>query len=224
MDQSSAEFLSRKLGIAVEQVVREELEIAVLKTLLESRIGNSLVFKGGTALRLAYGSPRFSDDLDFSALGPIMEKDFKKVSLASAKNVPDAVLIEALAKYHTLFALFQFRIPYISRPFSMKIEVSIRKESWRQGRDYELKLLSSEVTNMTVLAQVATLERLERDKGKAFEARRQPRDLYDLWFISQKLGREFKPDTAGFPPSVLRRELRKYLPRGHWRLIDKWTG
>jgi hypothetical protein len=37
MDQSSAEFFSRKLGIAVEQVVREELEIAVLRALFESR-------------------------------------------------------------------------------------------------------------------------------------------------------------------------------------------
>ena len=46
MDQSSAEIYSRKLMIAVEQVVREELEIAILKPFLESRIGNSLVFKG----------------------------------------------------------------------------------------------------------------------------------------------------------------------------------
>jgi len=224
MDQSSAEFFSRKLGIAVEQVVREELEIAVLRALFESRIGNSLIFKGGTALRLAYGSPRFSDDLDFSTLASVPEKDFKRVCQVTAKNVPDALLIEALAKYHTLFALYQFRTSYIGRPFSMKIEVSIRKESWKQGRDYELKLLTSEVTNLTVLAQVATLERLERDKRKAFEARRQPRDLYDRWFISQKLGRKFKPDTAGFSLAILRRELRKYLPRGHWRLIDKWSG
>ena len=223
MDKSFAEFISRKLGIAVEQVVREELELAVLKPLCESRIGDSLVFKGGTALRLAYGSPRFSDDLDFSVLNPISEKDFKKASLAAARNVPEAVLVEALAKHHTLFALFQFRIPYIGRPFSMKIEISVRKESWRQGRDYELKLLSSEVTNVTALAQVATLERMDRDKRKALKARRQPRDLYDLWFISQRLGREFEPDTAGISASVLKRELRKYLPRSHWRLVDQWT-
>jgi predicted nucleotidyltransferase component of viral defense system len=224
MDQSSAGFLSRKLGIAVEQVVREEIEISILKTLLESRIGHSLVFKGGTALRLAYGSPRFSDDLDFSALAPINEQDFKKVSVAAAKSVPESVLTEALAKYHTLFALYQFRVPYIGRPFSVKIEISMRRESWKQGQDYELKLLSSEVTNLTVLAPVATLIRLDRDKRKAFEARRQPRDLYDLWFISQKLGREFKPDTAGLDPSLLRRDLRKYLPQSHWRLIDRWIG
>jgi len=224
MDRSFAESLSRKLGIAVEQVVREELELAVLKPLCESRIGDSLVFKGGTALRLAYGSPRFSDDLDFSVLRPISEEDFKRACLAAARNVPEAALVEALAKHYTLFALFQFRIPYIARPFSMKIEISVRKEPWKQGRDYELKLLSSEVTNMTALAQVATLERMHKDKRKAFESRRQPRDLYDLWFLSEKLGGDFDPDTAGIPPSVLRRELRKYLPRSHWRLVDKWTG
>jgi predicted nucleotidyltransferase component of viral defense system len=224
MDRAAAEFVSRKLGIAVEQIVREELEISVLKTFLESRIGNSLVFKGGSALRLAYGSPRFSDDLDFSALAPLEEKVFQKVSSAVAKSLPEAVLTEALAKYHTLFALFQFRIPYVGRPFSMKVEISTRPESWKQGRDYDLKLLSSEVTNMTALAQVATLERLAGDKRKALEARRQPRDLYDLWFISQKLGQKFEPDAAGFDPALLKRELRKYLPRSHWRLIDRWTG
>lgn len=224
MDQPLAEFLSRKLGIAVEQVVREEFEIAVLKTFLESRIGNALVFKGGTALRLAYSSPRFSDDLDFSALAPIEEKVFKNVALAGAKNVPQSALIEALRKYHTLFALYQFRVPYIARPFPMKVEISVRRESWKQGRDYELKLLSSEATNLTVLAQVATLERLGKDKRRAFKARRQPRDLYDLWFISKKLGRKFEPDTAGFDPRLLRRDLRKYLPRSHWRLVDRWIG
>jgi len=224
MDRTSAELLSRRLGIAVEQVVREELEIAMLRPILESRIGNSLVFRGGTALRLAYGSPRFSDDLDFSAMAPIEEKDFQKASLTAAKNVPETKLIEALAKYYTLFALFQFRVPFISRPFSMKVEISMRRESWKPGRDFELKLLSSEVTNLTVLAQVATLDRLARDKRRALKARHQPRDLYDLWFISQKLGREFKPDASGFEPTLLRRDLRKYLPRSHWRLIDRWIG
>jgi predicted nucleotidyltransferase component of viral defense system len=209
MDRSTAEFYSKQLGIAAEQVVREELELAVLK--------------GGTALRLAYGSPRFSDDLDFSALGPIAESEFKKASQAAARNMPEGKLIEALAKHYTLFAIFQFRIPYIGRPFSMKIEISIRKESWKLGRDFELKLLTSELTNITALAQVATLERMGKDKQKALKSRRQIRDIYDLWFISQKLGRDFEPDTTGIPPSILRRELRKYLPRSHWRLVDKWT-
>jgi len=223
MDQNSAETLSLRLGIAVEQVVREEFELSVLKTLFESRIGDSLVFKGGTALRLAYGSVRFSDALDFSGLGSISEEDFQKACRAVARNIPEAVLVEALAKHFTLFALIQFRVPYIGRPFSMKIEVSVREETWEKGRDHELKLLSSEVTNVSVLARVATLMRMEKDKQKAFEARRRPRDLYDLWFISQKLGRDFKPDLKDIPPAAMRRELRKYLPRSHWRVVDEWT-
>ncbi|MBN2200078.1 MAG: nucleotidyl transferase AbiEii/AbiGii toxin family protein [Candidatus Aminicenantes bacterium] len=222
MDRTAAESLSREIGIAVEQVVREELELAILKSLFESRMGDALVFKGGTALRLAYGSPRFSDDLDFSALGPIKEEDFEKACRSAAKAVPDAALVEALAKHFTLFALLRFRVPYIGRPFSMKVEVSLRKAPWKKGRDYELKLLSSEVTNVTALAQVATLERMEKDKREALEVRCQPRDLYDLWFISQKLGRDLEADASGIPPTVLRRELRKYLPRGQWRLVEKW--
>jgi predicted nucleotidyltransferase component of viral defense system len=226
MDQNLAESLAARLKIAVEQVVREELELSLLKSFFESGIGKALVFKGGTALRLAFGSPRFSDDLDFSASSAIPEAAFREAAGEALKSVPEATLVEALAKRFTLFSLYRFDVPYIGRPFSIKIEVSTREESRRQAgaSESELRLLSSEVTNLTVLARVATLERALEDKKAAFAARRQPRDLYDLWFISQKLGRPFQANLAGFDPRIVRRELRKYLPRTHWSVIDQWTG
>ncbi len=224
MDQNIAESAAKRLKIAVEQVVREELELSLLKSLFESGIGKALVFKGGTALRLAFGSPRFSDDLDFSASSAIPEAAFRTAARAALKGLPEATLVEALAKRFTLFALYRFDVPYIARPFSIKVEVSTREESRRQADESELRLLSSEVTNLTVLARVATLERALEDKKAAFAARRQPRDLYDLWFISQKLGLPFQADLAGSDPRIVRRELRKYLPRTHWSVIDQWTG
>jgi len=224
MDRNLAESLAARLKIAVEQVVREELELSLLKSLFESGIGKVLVFKGGTALRLAFGSPRFSDDLDFSASSAVPEAAFRTAARATLKGLPEATLVEALAKRFTLFALYRFNVPYIARPFSMKVEVSTREESRRQADESELRLLSSEITNLTVLARVATLERALEDKKAAFAARRQPRDLYDLWFISQKLGLPFKADLAGSDPRIVRRELRKYLPRTHWSVIDQWTG
>ena len=226
MDQNLAEGLAARLKIAVEQVAREEFELSLLKSLFESGIGKALVFKGGTALRLAFGSPRFSDDLDFSASSAIPEAAFRTAAGAALKSVPEATLVEALAKRFTLFALYRFNVPYIARPFSIKIEVSTREESRGQAgaSESELRLLSSEVTNLTVLARVATLEPALEDKKAAFAARRQPRDLFDIWFISQKLGRPFQADHTGIDPRVVRRELRKYLPRTHWSVIDQWTG
>ncbi len=224
MDRNLAESLATRLKIAVEQVVREEFELSLLKSLFESGIGKALVFKGGTALRLAFGSPRFSDDLDFSANSAIPEAAFRTAARAALNGLPEATLIEALAKRFTLFALYRFDVPYIVRPFSIKIEVSTREESRGQADASELRLLSSEVTNLTVLVRVVTLERAREDKRAAFAARRQPRDLYDLWFISQKLGLPFQADLVGSDPRIVRRELRKYLPRAHWSVIDQWTG
>ena len=61
MDKDFALGLSSQIGIDVQQIVREEVELIVLKRLFESTISSELVFKGGTALRLIYNSPRFSN-------------------------------------------------------------------------------------------------------------------------------------------------------------------
>ncbi len=48
-------------------LVREYLQVLILKALYGPRRASGLVFLGGTALRLGYGLPRFSEDLDFDA-------------------------------------------------------------------------------------------------------------------------------------------------------------
>src|SRR4030042_492487 len=88
MDQLLAESLSRQLKIALEHVVREEYELLLLRSLMETSLGSELVLKGGTALRLAYDSARFSDDLDFSLLAPVAEEDFQRAAEAIARVAP----------------------------------------------------------------------------------------------------------------------------------------
>ncbi len=223
MDRLLAETLSRQLGITVENVVREEYELLILRGLMEGLLGSTLVLKGGTALRLAYGSPRFSDDLDFSLLSPISEGIFTSVAETIVKALPQVLLVEALAKRFTLFALYKIREPYLPYAFSIKLEVSTRPETWIREQDFTLRLLTSPVTPVSVLAQVATLERMWIDKQVALADRRQPRDLYDLWFIAQKLRRTFTPDLEGMDRQAIRRELRKYLPKSHWQVIELWS-
>jgi len=223
MDQRLAEKFSQQLKIALEHVVREEYELLILRNLMESALGKALVFKGGTALRLAYDSPRFSDDLDFSLLTPVPDEVFVRVAETLTEGLPQITLGEALSKRFTLFALYNVRESYLPYAFSVKLEVSTRSETWQRGRDFDLRLLSSPITPISVLAQVATLERMWTDKQAALTARHQPRDLYDLWFIAQKLRRAFTPDLSGFDRKAIRRELRKYLPASHWQVIEQWS-
>jgi len=222
MDQQLAENLSRQLKIALEQVVREEYELLILQSLMDTTLGGALAFRGGTALRLAYSSPRFSDDLDFSLLSPVTEKAFIHTTGEIARVSPQITLTETLAKRFTLFALYKVREPYLPYAFSIKLEVSTRPEVWQRGQAFTFHLLTSPMTPISALAQVATLERMWSDKQAAWADRRQPRDLYDLWFIAQKLRRVFTPDVSDFDAKTLRRELRKYLPRNHWPVIEQW--
>ncbi len=71
LDQDLILNLARKNQIAPEHIAREIYEILILRHLSQSPLLDSLIFKGGTALRLAYHSPRFSEDLDFSLIREI---------------------------------------------------------------------------------------------------------------------------------------------------------
>ena len=78
MDKTLAARLSGEMKIDIEQIVREWWEVVLLRDIFSSPVGDKLFFKGGTALRLAYGSARFSDDLDFSLIKPFSFKSFKE--------------------------------------------------------------------------------------------------------------------------------------------------
>ena len=46
--------------------VREYVQHLFLSAFYKREAATDFLFKGGTALRIVYGSPRFSEDLDFS--------------------------------------------------------------------------------------------------------------------------------------------------------------
>ena len=50
-------------------IVREYFQHVFLSGLYQLPDAEKMLFKGGTALRIIYGSPRFSENLDFSLFG-----------------------------------------------------------------------------------------------------------------------------------------------------------
>ncbi|NYT16271.1 MAG: nucleotidyl transferase AbiEii/AbiGii toxin family protein [Methanomassiliicoccales archaeon] len=53
-----------RIGATRRNVFQEEMQKAILTSLSRKGCFNSIVFQGGTALRLFYGNPRFSEDID----------------------------------------------------------------------------------------------------------------------------------------------------------------
>lgn len=220
MNKQYADILQKNLGISQEQIVREEYEMIILKSVFESELGKSLVFKGGTALRLAYGSPRFSEDLDFSVVGEFDIKGFDTLMKSIVNQHNSIKLIETKQKYFTYFALFKIKEDFISQAFPIKFEVSIRSVNLKKNKDYSLLVLSSKVTNLTTLAQVANLEWIEQEKISINPLR--IRDIFDLWFIKQKLGKTTTINFQDWDVKIVKRELYKFLPMQDRKLLEQW--
>lgn len=220
MDRELALEKSRKLGISVVQIVREEYEVVLLQNLFDSFMASRLVFRGGTALRLAYGSPRFSDDLDFTQLKTIELKKFQTWCQEVSQDNSYLKLDEAVKKKYTLLAIFKVIDPVLSQTISIKLEISVRKQNWQKEKDFQLISLKSQVTPLTVLAQVASLEWIEKEKLSIKPPR--VRDVFDLWFISQKLNKDYQVNFGQFKTQEVKRELNRLLPLGSRRLIESW--
>ncbi len=59
-------LLARSAGVAPRHIIREFLQVRLLESMQHAGATSSLAFHGGTALRLLYQTPRFSEDLDFA--------------------------------------------------------------------------------------------------------------------------------------------------------------
>lgn len=218
MERDIAENQAKNLRIDVTQVVREYWETVILKGLFDSPEGKFLIFKGGTALRLVYNSPRFSEDLDFSLTADKLKVEFSPLIKKIVSLYPEFTITDLEEKYYTYLGEIKIIEDYLPSPFRVKIEISKRRE-----KDYksELAIISSPVSTVQCLGRVATIEQLYKDKLACIKERAKPKDIFDMWYICQKLKKPYKPEAILTPKRELIRELRKYLPKDFWPIIER---
>lgn len=219
IDYTIAVKLAVELGVSPEVVVMEAYQMAILDSLAAVGLSKYLVFKGGTCLRLAHQSFRFSEDLDFSALKPISFSDFKKQMTMIVNKYPEMKLEDIFNMKETLFA--KFIVSAGGRKVGIKIEISKRKEAWRSEKDYRLILLQSPASDLTPLIYSATLERIYSDKLKAVKNREKPRDWFDLWFLSQKLNKKWRKNIPLSKKLMLDR-VRFLLPKSKRLILEEF--
>jgi predicted nucleotidyltransferase component of viral defense system len=69
-----------------ESILTEYLQYKILNSIFNSQYAGKLAFLGGTALRIVYGSTRFSEDLDFDNFN-LSEQEFTDLSKIIQKDL-----------------------------------------------------------------------------------------------------------------------------------------
>ncbi|MCM8823354.1 MAG: nucleotidyl transferase AbiEii/AbiGii toxin family protein [Candidatus Omnitrophica bacterium] len=176
-------------------------------------------YKAVTTLRLVYNSPRFSEDLDFSVNGKIAPKDFKKTMTAIVNSDERFSITDLASEYYTHLAQIRIKESWQKIAISMKIEVS-RRITKENNSKFANLLAKSASTNISVITKVFSLEVILEDKLRMIKGRKMPRDIFDIWFICEKLNKPFTLKNLGYPKGKIRQELRKFLPFSFYPVIE----
>ena len=218
MDTYLLEKLTREIKISPLNIIRENAEIAFLDKLGHSNFAEKLIFYGGTSLRLSFGSPRFSEDMDFLMINKITETSLKNLLTDMSAENPGFSLKDIKEKRNTLFALLNIVHSSLKHPLNIKIEISRKKN----GIKAEYVPLSSPCSNLTPIILTAGIHSMEKLKTNAIRQRTDAKDWFDLWYITRYLKKPFVPPVPfPFDTKEFKRELKRFLPSTNWALIDQ---
>ena len=179
--------LSLKQGVGLYVVERDYVQTLFLYELYKHVSG--FLFKGGTCLRMGYNLNRYSEDLDFNfnddpAIG-------MNELVETASRLADFGIESELKEGKSSFG-FTHRLRYkgplydgkdISKG-TIKIDVSCRKEQV----ETTTKLLNPVYDDCpSFVLTCLTLDHILAEKIRALVIRGKPRDLYDVWFLSEMI-------------------------------------
>jgi len=214
-------------------IVREYFQHVFLSELYKLPDAERLPFKGGTALRIIYGSPRFSEDLDLS-LFDVAQNEIKlfveglfvhvlsEMASAGIKVELGDKVGTTSGGYFGVATFSMFEYP----PVGVEINISARSGKRVRGE------VDSVVNNFVPTYTVIHLPQNNLVEEKVFGAlleRKKPRDFYDFYFIMRKgmVSDEQKRKLAGVKDTILaeakninfRGELGAFLPMDQHQII-----
>ena len=167
--------------------------------LSRSSLREHLVFKGGTALKRCYfGDYRFSEDLDFTLAGEMplesilagLEEVYSQVQNAS--GIPFRFSRGDRKKHqnsHTFYLAYEGPLPAAS-PREVKVDITITEQFVLPIEDRAVLRGYDEYADLTEDSKlrVYALDEIGVEKIVALtdRARNEPRDLYDVWFLTSE--------------------------------------
>lgn len=188
--------LATKKQTTFENILREYVQNVFLRFLYQNKKAQNILFKGGTALKIAYDSPRFSEDLDFT-LNDIHFGEVESVVLSTLNNLEkEGFKPEIIESKETTGG---YLCELLVNVYQEKTKISIQgSQRIKDAIDKEVKLI---VNDFIPDYQVYLLkeELLISEKINAALTRSKPRDFFDIYFLLR--GRHI--------PVSLRNKLKK---------------
>lgn len=218
--------LSNKYQTTEQNCRREYFQHLFLSYFYQQPQTDAVYFKGGTALRIIFQSPRFSEDLDFSTI------------LSSVKPIEQAILqtIEAIERENintNLLEAKQTSGGYLAniafQAFEQTTEILLQFSLRKSDKNSEVSTITSDFIPPYIVVSLPQ-KQLVDEKIQALLTRKKPRDFYDLYFILRSnLLPVTKKDILPTILKVVRQtninfetELKQFLPKSHWLIIKNF--
>jgi len=178
--KSELELLAKKHKINSSVILREYFQLLSLQKIYSFPQSSKVYFKGGTCLHLVYGTPRFSEDLDFTVNLPEKEfLEFIKSSFEELSRENNCVIKERKTIAGKSF-LLTLKTDLVPGPIFIKFDFSFREEVLAPQK----KIVK---TDYPILFKgylnCLSAEEILAEKIRAILRRDQGRDYYDLWFL-----------------------------------------
>jgi uncharacterized protein len=158
-----------------------------------------VAFKGGTALRRCYFADcRFSEDLDFTLLPEAKLGDALKefeaayvetqkksgITISHSRNEP-----EQGVNSHTFYIAYDGPLPTTQKPKEIKVDITLKEKVVFELEQKPVMRSYEEFADLPEDARISvySLNEIAAEKTVALldKARTEPRDLYDLCFLTE---------------------------------------
>ncbi len=228
ISEDTIKTLTTKYQTTEDNARREYFQHLFLSYFYQQSKSEHIFFKGGTALRILYNSPRFSEDLDFNS-AHINYSGIESVVLGTLSQMEKEnirfTIKEGASTTGGFFSIVSFE--GFVKPVALQIEISQREE---EKKGQVIAITSDFVPPYNLIA--VTEKQLVFEKIRALLDRKKPRDFYDLYFILRK--QLPLPDKKDVLPQVIKvlkesrinfeAELKQFLPKSHWAIIRDFKG
>ncbi len=199
--QQRVEEYACKTALEEENAIKEITQEVILMALSRSRFFDAAEFHGGTALRILYGLPRFSEDLDFALLhkspsfnwAGYLDKVANEllsfgydIEIVDRNKVDDTVK-KAFLKDHSIGKLLQLQFPQPDRArkkVRIKLEIDTNPPA---GSKSELTYLDFPLA-FSIRAQELSTSFSGKIHALLCRQYNKGRDWYDFsWYIMRKV-------------------------------------